>query len=166
MKIIIDGYNLLHAYYTGFSAKDPQAIEVLLDVLVNYKKVKSADITLVLDGTEGIYQGSHSYTEKGIKIIYSARGKTADEKIRDILKGKVHGVIVISSDRKVKENAEKAGAVCADSEFFATRLTAAFMKEIKGSDEDEKIYLRKSKKGPSRRKKKKERKKDKIIPNL
>jgi len=102
MKIIIDGYNLLHQYYTGFPPHDAQARDALIESLSKYKRVKRADITVIFDGIEGISQAANSYMERGIKLIFTARGISADDEICKRVKGKAEGVIVISSDRSVK----------------------------------------------------------------
>lgn len=164
MKIIIDGYNLLHAYYTGFSPQDPQAVDSLIESLRKYKRIKAADITVYFDGTYGGKSPSERSTQKGIKIVFTRLGRTADQDICSHVAKNGEGYIVVSSDRSVKEGVEAAGAVCVASDYFAGRLQAALLKEIKG--EDENIYRDKPSKGPSRRKKKKDRKKDRMIPKL
>jgi predicted RNA-binding protein with PIN domain len=166
MKSIVDGYNLLYACYTGYSPAHPQALGVLIDRLAKYKRIKSTNITVVLDGTRGIHQSSQNITEKGIRIIYTARGRTADEEIVCMVKGKGDNVVVVSSDRSIKYDVEKQGAVCVDSDFFAKKLNDAFIKDVKGAGEDEETYREQPKKGPSKRMKKKVRKQNKIIPKL
>jgi len=166
LRIIIDGYNLIHKCSYGIPAHLEEARDMLIADLVRYKKVKSANITVVFDGRESSNLSTTQYRDKGINIIFTMQGITADEKICEMLKGKGDGIVVVSSDRAIRESVENQGAVCVESEIFAQKVQMASMLDLKGTEDVDEIYREKSKKGPSRKKKKKERKRDKIIPKL
>ena len=83
-----------------------------------------------------------------------------------MVEGKGEGIIVVTSDRMVKDRVEGFGSVCISSEFFAKKCEETAYRDLKGGGDDFEIYREKPKKGPSRRKSKKDRKRDRVIPKL
>ena len=166
MKIIIDGYNLLHRLSHGFSLDVQEAREMLIERLRIYKRAKRAAITVVFDGTDNPHLAARDYSDKGIKVIFTGRGVTADEEICAMVASQGTGTVVISSDRAVADAVERSGAVSVTADDFALKLDNAMVADMKGIVDEETMYRTKPGKGPSRRLKKKERKKSKIVTEL
>lgn len=104
MKLIIDGYNLLHKLKPKDATLEKKRERLIL-FLLEFKKINNVDLTLVFDGK--FQQSSHRgyETRDGIKIIFSAKDETADDVIIDILKKrkeKPKNYAVVSSDNKIK----------------------------------------------------------------
>ena len=166
MRIIIDGYNLLHKFVSLFPLSNGDSRDLLINDLVRYKRKKGGDITLVFDGGDRGGVAGSIYKDKGINVVFTNGGRSADEEIVEMVSLKGGGVIVVSSDRAVRERVEGFGAVCVSSEVFAQKLSENAMLEVKGTEDTDAIYIKKPKKGPSKRKNKKERRRDRVLPKL
>lgn len=158
--IIIDGYNLIRQSSTlaGIDAKNMQkGRETLINRLASYKGVKGYAITVVFDGwkSDNISEGREKV--KGIDIIYSKAGETADEVIKRMSSKMREGGIVITADNDIVSFAKRQGCVIVEPQVFEERMQMAAISEMKGGEEDYE-YPVKGKKGPSKRASKTERK--------
>ena len=85
IHIIIDGYNLIRQS-NRLSILDLQDIQLgrdaLVDMLAAYKKVKSHRITVVFDGTRAPLFSQQRTRLKGITVIFSHKGESADTVIK------------------------------------------------------------------------------------
>lgn len=158
--IVIDGYNLIRQ---SFSLSDIDALnmqkgrEALINRLASYKKVRGYAITVVFDGWRSDNLSESKEKVKGINVIYSKGGETADDVIKKISAKLKEGGIIITSDNDIASFAKKQGAAVIDSRLFEERVQMAAIAEIKGGDEDY-DYRKKDKKGPSKKLPKTERK--------
>ncbi|MCX7770931.1 MAG: NYN domain-containing protein [Proteobacteria bacterium] len=119
MLILIDGYNLIYALnYEGVNLSK----EDLINELLCYQKRKKNNVIVVFDG--GIYGGITEREEKigNLKVIYTSKIKTADDKIKELSDKYRNGCVVITSDRGIKNHVRRNGTPTMDSEDFIKRL--------------------------------------------
>lgn len=135
MLILIDGYNLIYALnYEGES----YSREDLIKEINLYQKRKNHNIIIVFDG--GIYGGFLDREEKigNLKIIYTSKIKTADDKIKELSDKYRNGCVVITSDREIKNYVSRNGSVTMDSEEFIKRLCNIYNNECRNKKIDRK----------------------------
>jgi predicted RNA-binding protein with PIN domain len=162
LHIIIDGYNLIRQSpdLGRIDRRDLQTgREALLDLLAGYKKIKAHKITVVFDGIRapGFTPDRDRY--KGIAVIFSRRGETADRVIKKMASREREGALVVSSDRDVATFAQSRGAAIIDSSAFEQKLLLAGYLEAKDRDAEPDAGWKPTtrKKGPHRRLSKKAR---------
>jgi predicted RNA-binding protein with PIN domain len=163
IHIIIDGYNLVRRSTTLSLLDDidiQQGREALIDTLVQYKKLKGHRITVVFDGTNAPLFFQKRDRVKGIEVLFSRSGETADSVIKKIASREKEKVIVVSSDREIVDYVLSKGAASVSSEKFESMISMAAHMDNDLNDEDEYTgwVPTTKKKGPSRRLSKKERK--------
>ena len=128
--LIIDGYNYIMR--TALAGADVEtARDLLLEQLVEYRKQKASRITVVFDATGGVHLARSRTNYRGIEIIYSGRNETADDVIKEIIRARMSGTVVVSSDRELIDEAKKRGIVF----MVPARLEAALSGEIEGPAE-------------------------------
>ena len=162
IHIIIDGYNLIRQSpdLSRIDHQDLQAgREALIDLLAGYKKIKAHKITVVFDGTRAPGFTLERDRYKGIAIVFSRRGETADSVIKKMAAREREGSLVVSSDRDITASAQSCGAAIIDSPAFEQKLMLAGYLEMKGLDEEPAAGWKPTtrKKGPRRRLSKKAR---------
>ena len=163
VHIIIDGYNLIRqsAELSRLDRRDLQeGREALLDMLAAYKKIKRHQITVVFDGTDDYSLYRQRDQSKGIRVLFSRRGETADAVIKRMADKEKEGALVVSSDRDVAAFAVSRKAATISSPDFMDKLSMAAWSEEKGIHPDDEMTgwnPTTRKKGPSRRLSKKER---------
>lgn len=112
--LLIDGYNYIgRTSLAGmFGLSDSEvARDHLLDQLVEYRKEKRAKITVVFDAYAGVHLFRSRTNYKGIEVIYSGRDETADDVIRQLIRTRPAGLVVVSSDRALIDEAKRHGVV-------------------------------------------------------
>lgn len=152
MQILIDGYNLLNAMLLEMVTGER---EELLKLLENYRKFSKNKVTVVFDSYKAGLSGDTCEKFGGVKVIFTALGKTADQKIKELVKEYREGCIVVSSDNEIVHYAKGKNAGYIRSEDFGKRLYGMV---YKGENDDSCDTQRDTKKGNPRRPKKKERK--------
>ena len=163
IHIIIDGYNLIRQS-KPLSALDLQDIqlgrEALIDMLAAYKKIKAHRITVVFDGTRSPLLALQRDRQKGITIVFSHRGESADTIIKQMAGREGQKALVVSSDLDIVHTVEARGAATISAVDFEKKLTLACY--AAGMETDRDAYNgwkpTTKKKGPSRRRSKKQRK--------
>jgi predicted RNA-binding protein with PIN domain len=173
LELIIDGYNLIRQS-RSLRRLDAQSLEqgreALLERLAQYKKVRDHPITVVFDGWGGFEPSSTRTEHKGIQVVFTARGQTADEWIHGRV-GEVQYGAVVTSDREIGRSAERAGLVAIPSRTFEHRMEAALANETDGEMTDEEEWeeegaVQAKRKGPARRLSKKEKKRQAVLQKL
>jgi len=160
MRLIIDGYNLLHSGRSLIKLNSIQLQwerERLVQKLSEYRQARPCEMILVFDGWQGGWAMEQKERKRGIELIFSKVGEKADEVIKRLIRERGAGAMVVTSDREISRFAEKISVPVIPSEQFQERMErAAFQhkKEIEVEDEEERSF---KKKGPSRRPSKKER---------
>ena len=112
--LLIDGYNYIgRTSLAGMlgSAGTEIARDYLLNQLVEYRSEKHAKITVVFDAYAGVHLARSRTNYKGIEVIYSGRDETADDVIRQMIKSHPSGLVVVSSDRAIIDDAKRHGVV-------------------------------------------------------
>lgn len=162
IHIIIDGYNLIRQSpeLSRIDSHDLQAgREALIDLLAGYKKIKAHKMTVVFDGTRAPGFTPARDRQKGIAVVFSRRGQTADTVIKNMAAREREGSLVVSSDRDIALFAQSQGAAIIDSPAFEQKLMMAGHLEGTGLDEEPDSGWKPTtrKKGPRRRLSKKAR---------
>ena len=164
LHVVIDGYNLIRQSDRLSAAEDvstEQGREALLDLLIQYKKVKSHKITVVFDAAHGNSLAENKIRQRGITVIFSRQGELADDVIKRMAAKERERVIVVTSDHDIVNFALQRGATAIDSPEFEAKLTMASYAAEKGVDADDadKGWSETTKKkGPARRLSKRKRK--------
>jgi predicted RNA-binding protein with PIN domain len=127
--LLIDGYNYIgRTSLAGMSgSSDPETgRDYLLNQLVDYRNEKHAKITVVFDAYAGVHLLRSRTNYKGIEVIYSGRDETADDVIRQLIRTRPAGLVVVSSDRALIDEAKRYGVVF----MVPGRLEAALTGEV------------------------------------
>jgi len=162
IHIIIDGYNLIRQS-KSLSLLDLQDIQLgrdkLVDMLAAYKKVKAHRITVVFDGTTAPQFSQQRDQRKGISIIFSHKGESADTVIKKMARRERQRALVVSSDQDIVQSAAADGAATVSANDFENKLTMSY--DIDGLQFDRDDYNgwrpTTKKKGPRRRLSKRQR---------
>jgi predicted RNA-binding protein with PIN domain len=117
-SIIIDGYNVIGIYHRDLRRQR----EMLIESLIDYRKRKGHDITVVFDGWKtGEGQEARSVIG-GVQVIYSRVGEKADTVIKRNISSDNRQWIVVSSDRDIANHAWASGSIPAPAEDFLRAL--------------------------------------------
>jgi len=141
VHLLIDGYNLgrrgLSAHF--FDSSDLEGgRRFLLDRLSEYRRAKGLRMTVVFDAAMGLSLSRQKEFYKGIEVIYSKQGETADEVIIAAIRRKLPGLMVVSSDRAIIDEAKRHGV---------TFMTPDRLESAVDGDTDEDREERADKKG-------------------
>jgi len=152
MKLLIDGYNLMHASSDFLAAWDKGAgREALAAALKLYRGQKKHHITLVFDGGPDPEPTRASLS--GVPVVFAGTRRSADDLIAEMACRQGAGLTVITDDRELAGRCRRHGSEVIGSREFAPLLLEAVM----GSgpegleEEDEGWDFSTRKKGPSRR---------------
>jgi uncharacterized protein len=110
--LLIDGYNLLKRSTIAalFDATDlDSARGYFLERLFEYKKEKRIQVTVVFDAPLGLSLSRKKERYKGIDVIYSKQGESADQVIVEAIRGRQAGLVVVTSDRAIIDEAKRHG---------------------------------------------------------
>ena len=109
--LVIDGYNCINV--SRGNVDGGASLDMLrrsfLDTLVRYKKARGGKITVVFDAYRTSSTGRHQENYKGIDVLYSGERETADEVIIGWIRRKPSGMVVVSSDRAIIDEAKING---------------------------------------------------------
>jgi len=118
--LVVDGYNVTK---TGFAeASLEQQRTRLVSGLGGVAAQTGAEITVVFDGAERLPVAPAA--PRGVRVLFSRRGQTADELIRRLVRAEPPGrpVVVVSSDKEVADGVRRAGAYPVASMVLVQRL--------------------------------------------
>lgn len=156
IHLIVDGYNLIRQS-KSFQRLDRQSLELGRDALVEslseYKRLKSHKITVVFDGAHAPYLAPSRDHIKGIRIVISRSGESADSVIIRMARAEREKALVVSSDREVVNSSEAYGATTISAEGFENKiaLAVAMGEDVQDRDDAEGWKPTTKKKGPRRR---------------
>ena len=128
VHIIIDGYNLIRqsGYLSNLDLQDIQfGRDALIDMLASYKKIKAHRITVVFDGTRAPRFSQQRDRQKGIDIVFSHNGQSADAVIKKMARREKQQALVVSSDGDVVRSALSSGATAISAPEFEDKLAMA-----------------------------------------
>jgi len=128
----VDGYSVLHAWPRFATRKARQLSlqqrrELLVGLLRQYADHNRRRVTVVFDG----YAAKHKPVEQdpthGIEVLFSGRGKTADDLIERLVGQSEHkaGILVVTSDNMERHTVEAMGAQSTSAEVFEAEVEAA-----------------------------------------
>jgi predicted RNA-binding protein with PIN domain len=125
MRILIDGYNLMHA--KGLLGKERRpaglhhARRRFLDaVAAVLGPLDRAGTTVVFDAAEPPSGGARETTYKEMTIVFAVGDENADARMEALIAGHPSPgkLTVVSTDRRVQEAARRRGAKSVDSDGF------------------------------------------------
>jgi predicted RNA-binding protein with PIN domain len=122
MRWLIDGYNVIRrdpalAQHEAQGLEDGRA--ALLRVIAGAARSSGDPFTVVFDGarrTGGAAAGGQ------VQVVFSRPPETADDVLRRLASQLRSGAVVVSSDRAVRDAAERAGAAAVTTERFLAAL--------------------------------------------
>jgi predicted RNA-binding protein with PIN domain len=139
--IIVDGYNVIRAdaRLQSFERVSLEhARDVLVRTLSSSPRLANDDVLVVFDGRFGTRSHVHGHLRGGIRVLYSARGQTADDVIvleaRSLARSAP--VVVVTNDVEVRENCRAEGCEVSGSENLLGQLPGARTPSRPMRDED------------------------------
>ncbi|NLU74520.1 RNA-binding protein [Streptomyces sp. HNM0575] len=119
--LVVDGYNVTKTGYPTMPL-DKQRLR-LLGGLAGLAAQSGAEVTCVFDGAE-LAAPVLLAPPRGVRVLFSKPGQTADELIRQLVRAEPAGraVVVVSSDREVADGCAAAGARPVSSALLLRRL--------------------------------------------
>ncbi|AYL35658.1 NYN domain-containing protein [Streptomyces fungicidicus] len=120
--LVVDGYNVTKTGYPQMPL-EKQRLR-LLGQLAQLAAQTGAEVTCVFDGAE-LAAPVLLAPPRGVRVLFSKPGVTADELIRQLVRAEPPGrpVIVASTDREVADGVARAGARPVASAVLLKRLT-------------------------------------------
>ncbi|QKW00048.1 NYN domain-containing protein [Streptomyces sp. NA02536] len=120
--MVVDGYNVTKTGYPQMPL-EKQRLR-LLGQLAQLAAQTGAEVTCVFDGAE-LAAPVLLAPPRGVRVLFSKPGVTADELIRQLVRAEPPGrpVIVASTDREVADGVARAGARPVASAMLLKRLT-------------------------------------------
>jgi predicted RNA-binding protein with PIN domain len=128
--IIVDGYNVIRAdaRLQSFERVSLEhARDVLVRTLSSSPRLANDDVLVVFDGRFGTRTHVHGQTRGRIRLLYSARGQTADDVIVQEARNLARSasVVVVTNDVEVREHCRAEGCEVSGSENLLTQLPGA-----------------------------------------
>lgn len=130
--VLVDGYSLLHQWAmfltrSGRSGTLAQRRDLLVKTLQQYADQTGHPVTVVFDGGAAKHQPDPDPTGPGLHVVFSPRGKTADDVIERLVAQAGHRdrILVVSSDNMVRQTVETLGAHSTSAEMFEDETRAA-----------------------------------------
>ncbi|MEV0265984.1 NYN domain-containing protein [Streptomyces sp. NPDC050617] len=119
--LVVDGYNVTKTGYPTMPL-DKQRLRLLGGLAVLAAQT-GAEMTCVFDGAELVAPVLLA-PPRGVRVLFSKPGVTADELIRQLVRAEPPGrpVVVVSTDREVADGVAKAGARPVASALLLKRL--------------------------------------------
>lgn len=119
--LIIDGYNVTKSGFANLPLEVQRAR--LVTGLAGLAAQTGAEITCVFDGA-ALTGPVPSAAPRGVRVLFSKPGETADELIHRLVQAEPPGrpVVVVSSDREVAEGVREAGARALPATVLTKRL--------------------------------------------
>jgi predicted RNA-binding protein with PIN domain len=101
----VDGYSVLHAWPRFATRKARQLSlhqhrEALVGLLRQYADHSRRRVTVVFDGYAAKHKPERQEPARGVEVLFSERGKTADDLIERLVGQSQHraGILVVTSD--------------------------------------------------------------------
>ena len=135
---VIDGYNYINRLRSTAigDANLDMLRRTFLDKLFQYKKAKGAKITVVFDAYNSYSLTRQRESYKGIDVVYSKENETADEVMIGWIRQKRAGMVVVTSDRAIIDEAKAHGVPFLTSVKLAEMMAAPSPGFDKGEEDD------------------------------
>jgi predicted RNA-binding protein with PIN domain len=123
VHLLVDGYNVTKTGFPEISLE--QQRNRLVGGLGGIAAQTGAEVTVVFDGAERVV--GLPPAPRGVRVLFSRKGETADELIRRLVRAEPAGrpVVVISTDREVADGVRRHGAYPLGSPTLLRRLARA-----------------------------------------
>jgi predicted RNA-binding protein with PIN domain len=120
VHLIVDGYNVTKRGFGDLSLEQQRTR--LVAALAGIAAQSGAETTVVFDGAEKI--NAMPGIPRGLRVLFSRKGQTADELIRALVRAEPPGrpVVVISSDREVADSVRRHGAYPLSADTLLRRI--------------------------------------------
>jgi predicted RNA-binding protein with PIN domain len=121
--LVVDGYNVTKRGFAELSLE--QQRNRLVNALGGLAAQSGAEVTVVFDGAERVH--GLPPAPRGVRVLFSRKGETADELIRRLVRAEPPGraVTVVSSDREVADGVRRHGAYPMGADSLLRRLSGA-----------------------------------------
>ncbi|WBB75247.1 NYN domain-containing protein [Micromonospora sp. WMMD1128] len=118
--LVVDGYNVTKRGFGEMSLE--QQRKRLITGLGGIAAQTGDEVTVVFDGAERIH--GLPPAPRGVRVLFSRKGETADELIRRLVRAEPAGrpVVVVSSDREVADGVRRHGAYPLGADSLVRRL--------------------------------------------
>ena len=159
-RLLIDGYNVMKRTGTEgpFGPSDmDRARSSFLEKLAGYGREKGKRVTVIFDAPGSISFNRCRENHRGVEVIYSGHGETADDVIIEILRKRIAGLVLVSSDRALIDEAKKNGIA-----FITADRMDSILEEKREAGEETRV----GKKGNPRRLPKRLRKVKKLLGKI
>jgi len=173
IHIVIDGYNLIRHSPTLSRIEHrglEEGREALLRRVDSYRKTKHHPVTVVFDGAGADHGIENMLRWKGVHVLFSRLGESADAVIKRIVTREREKIVVVTSDREITRFVSERGAATMDSIEFENKMMLATHPDMYNVDLVEEIgegwIPTTKKKGPPRRTSKQQRKSHSRIRKL
>jgi uncharacterized protein len=130
--VLVDGYSVLHAWPKFATRKARQSSlqqrrEALVGLLRQFADHGRRRVTVVFDGYAAKHKPEGSEPAHGIEVLFSERGKTADDLIERLVAEAEQkaSILVVTSDNMERHTVEAMGAHSMSAEVFEGELEAA-----------------------------------------
>ncbi|BAL86650.1 hypothetical protein AMIS_14300 [Actinoplanes missouriensis 431] len=119
--LVVDGYNVTKRGFADMSLE--QQRKRLITGLGGIAAQTGDEITVVFDGAERVH--GLPPAPRGVRVLFSRKGMTADELIRQLVRAEPPGrpVVVVSSDREVADGVRRHGAYPMGADSLLRRLS-------------------------------------------
>ena len=131
MKVIIDGYNLLHASGVFGAERGPRGFEqsrtALLDMLVELLGADAANAIVVFDAANAPDGLPARFTHAGLRVWFAREYPDADSLIEELVEDDdaPGRLVVVSSDRRLQAAARRRRARAVSCEEWLAEAKAA-----------------------------------------
>ncbi|MGW5673442.1 NYN domain-containing protein, partial [Micromonospora sp. NPDC003776] len=118
--LVVDGYNVTKRGFGEMSLEQQRTR--LISGLGGIAAQTGDEVTVVFDGAERIH--GLPPAPRGVRVLFSRKGETADELIRRLVRAEPAGrpVVVVSSDREVADGVRRHGAYPLGADSLLRRL--------------------------------------------
>jgi predicted RNA-binding protein with PIN domain len=131
MRILIDGYNLMHAVNLPSTEVGPQVMRKLRRAFLNdlaaaLGPVDAAQTVVVFDATNAPEHLPKESQHKGLTVIFAAEDESADDRLEALIgqHSAPKTLTVVSSDRRVRQAAQRRRAQALGADEFWTKIHA------------------------------------------
>jgi predicted RNA-binding protein with PIN domain len=130
VPLLVDGYNVLFALHLIPKSVGPNVLakarRTLLDLLVQGLGAKARQVTVIFDAARAPKFAPGDFMHRGIEVVFTKRKQEADDLIEERIADCTHArdLVVVSSDRRLRDAAQKRKATSLRSEDFPAWLAS------------------------------------------
>lgn len=120
VHLVVDGYNVTKSGYGELSLADQRAR--LVTAMAAIAGRSGVEVTIAFDG--GARPPAQPPVPRGVRVLFSAPGQSADDLIRSLVAAEPAGrpVVVVTSDQQIVTDVTRAGAWTVPSAVLLARL--------------------------------------------